>query len=88
MKARKHERPETEEADGDERLDPAISRLWVCESKPKVHGIARLHRNEGAPDEDGAGVEEACDDVAEQEEDVAPGGVDFLLQVRLDTADC
>jgi len=42
-----------------------------------VMGITRLHAHEGAPDEDGGAVEEAGDEVAGEEDDVAA----FLVDV-------
>lgn len=84
MEVAEDEGAKAEEADRDQGFDPAIAGLGVYDTKPEVDGVSCLHGDEGTPDEDGAGVEEAGDDVAEEEYYVAPFGVDVLLHVRLE----
>ena len=62
-------------------FDPSGRASGVRKSQTDVHGVTGLHRDEGAPDEDGAAVEEAGDDVGEQEEEVGTVARDAHGQV-------
>ena len=70
MQAREGEGPEAEEGDGGEGFEPAGVGGGGDDAEAQVDGVAGLHGDEGAPDVDGGGVEEARDEVAGQEDQV------------------
>jgi hypothetical protein len=68
-----------------QRLEPTLAAPALVEAgdtKTEIHGVSRLHAHEGAPDEDGGGVEEAGYCVAEQQEEVGALRIYFGFEVR------
>lgn len=72
---------QAEEGDGDSRADPARRVVRGGEPKAKIDGIAGLHTHEAAPYLHAAAVQEAGDNVASQQYQVAPVLTDILGEI-------
>ena len=70
MQACEGETAEAEEGDASKGFEPAGVAGRSDDTEAQVDGVAGLHGDEGAPDVDGGGVEEAGDEVAGEEDQV------------------
>lgn len=81
MEAAEAEGAEAEEANGRQRFDPACLLRRLDKSKAEVDGVSSLHAHKGTPDEDGRTVEEACDDIGQQQKEIRPSPIDVIFHV-------